>query len=84
MKNDYETGKNAAAIESLKDAVKELDGRMDAREKRDTIMDVSIAKCTALGGFCIMIATAIGGFISYNFVRVKLAILAALKAFYGN
>lgn len=89
MKNDeivsMKVGKNEANIETLFENDKDRDNRLKILESYIALQKLTIAKCTAIWGFIIAIVTAIGGFIVYNFVKVKLAIVAAFHAFYeGN
>lgn len=79
------TGKASADILMLKEDSGRMDERLDALENRNIRQDLVIARCTAIWGFIIAAVSAIGGFIVYNFIKVKIAIIAVFHAFYeGN
>lgn len=77
-------GEHEAEISALKN---EVDSQKEEVKRLKAIIsawNMAIGKCTAIWGFIMIIVTAIGGFVSYNFVKVKLAIIAAFRAFYSS
>lgn len=86
MKNNesYNLGKNEADIANLKESADEQDERLIVVEKYIALQKLTVAKCTAIWGFVIAIVTSIGGFIAYNFVKVKMAVIAAYEAFFNG
>lgn len=78
------TGKNEADITNLQKDAENDRSRIEKLEDYQTLQKLAIAKCTALWGFILVIATTIGGFVAYNFVKVKDAIVAAFQAFYSG
>jgi hypothetical protein len=77
-------GQTEADVANLQEDVEHQGDRIAALEKDKQLKDIAIAKCTAIWGFMLTVGGAIGGFIAYNFDKVKAAVVAAFHAFTSN